>query len=159
MGVFSGLRQFLYPREFRIAPLKPFDLTTFLKVIAHRSDKDAAQNVNSESIQFLNELSNSFWRLNKKMLLPGSGEPEQAMRHTYTALAFIWNALMQAGITMREYTDSPYNPELSLVVLSCQEVSGINEPRVIETVKPAIFLHQHLIQPGEVIVGVPTNGS
>ena len=39
MSFFSCLRQFLFPPEFRITPIKSYDFNTILKVVANLPDK------------------------------------------------------------------------------------------------------------------------
>lgn len=160
MGMFSSLRQLFYPPEFRIAPIKPLDLTTYLKVIANLLDKnDIPETTRQESIQFLIDLSISFWRLRKMLLKPGTAQPLGNMRNAYNSLVSPWNSLTQAGIMIRDHTNLPYDSGLSLTVISVKETTGLTEPKVIETVKPSIYFQGSPIFNGEVIVGVPVSAA
>ncbi len=155
MSVLAYLRQFMYPPEFRISPMKPYDVNTILKVVANLPDKGISATFSQESIRFLSDLSLSLWRLEKRMIKPGADQPLDEMFHAYSSLTSIWNILIQAGVTVREHTGLLYESELPLVVLGYQEILGVSEPKIIQTIKPTVYLHGNPIQYGEVIVGLP----
>lgn len=160
MSMFSSLRQLFYPPEFRIAPMKPLDLTTYLKVIANLLNKNGiSQTTSEESLKFLIDLSIGFWRLRKTMLKPGTGQPLSNMRHAYNSLVSPWNSLTKAGIMIRDHTNLPYDSGLTLTVINFKETPGLTEPKVIETVKPSIYFEGNLVFNGEVIVGIPVSGT
>lgn len=154
MSIISGLRQYLYPPEFRIKPIKPYDLNTILKVVANLPDKGLSTTISKESISFLCDLSLCLWRLEKKLRKPGTDEPLDEMSNAYSSLASIWNILIQAGVTVREYTGLLFDSGLPLNVVGYQEEMGIIEPKILETIKPAVFLHGDPVQYGDVIVGI-----
>ncbi len=155
MSIFVGLRQFLYPPEFRINPIKSFDLNTILKVVANLPDKGLSLTISEESIRFLSDLSISLWRLEKKMVKPGTDQPLEEMSHAYSSLASIWNILIQAGVSVREYTGLSYDPGLPLVAIGYQVITRISKPKIVETIKPTVYLHGNPVQYGEIIVGTP----
>jgi len=155
MSFSAGLRQFMYPPEFRINPIKPYDLNTILKVIANLPDKGISTTFSAESIRFLSDLSLSLWRLEKKLTKPGTNQPLEGMSHAYSALTSIWNIVIQSGLTVREYTGLLYDPGLPVAVNGYEEIPEILESTIINTIKPAVFLHGNTVQPGEVIVGLP----
>lgn len=155
MSVLSYLRQFMYPPEFRINPMKTYDLNTILKVVANLPDKGISTTISEESIRFLSDLSLSLWRLEKKMTKPGADQPLEGMSHAYSCLTSIWNILIQAGVTVREHTGLLYEPGLPLVVIGYQEILEISEPKIMQTMKPTVYLHGNPVQYGEVIVGLP----
>lgn len=155
MNVLQSLRQFMYPPEFRISPMKPYDLNTILKVVANLPDKGLSTTISEESIRFLSDLSLSLWRLEKKMTKPGTNQPLDGMLHAYSSLTSIWNILIQAGVTVREHTGLLYEPGLPLAVIGYESNSEILEPTIIKTIKPTVYLHGNPVQYGEVIVGLP----
>lgn len=155
MNVLTCLRQFMYPPEFRINPMKPYDLNTILKVVANLPDKGLSTTISEESIRFLSDLSLSLWRLEKKMTKPGTDQPLDGMLHAYTSLTSIWNILIQAGVTVREHTGLLYEPRLPLAVMGYETISEISGPTIIKTMKPTVYLHGNPVQYGEVIVGLP----
>lgn len=155
MSILAALRQFIYPPEFRINPIKPYDLNTILKVVANLPDKRLSSTISKESIRFLSDLSLSLWRLEKKMIKPGTDQPLEGMSRAYSSVTSIWNILIQTGLTVREHTGLLYNPSLPLMVIGYKEISGILEPKVIQTIKPTVYLHGNPVQYGEVIVGIP----
>lgn len=155
MSILACLRQFMYPPEFRISPMKSYDVNTILKVIANLPDKGISTSISEESIRFLSDLSLSLWRLEKKMTKPGADQPLDEMTHAYACLTSIWNILIQAGVTVREHTGLLYESGLPLAVMGYEEIAGISEPTIIKTIKPAVYLHGNPVQYGEIIVGLP----
>lgn len=155
MSVFANLRQFLYPPEFRINLIKSYDLTTILKVVANLPDKKLSVTISDESIRFLSDLCVSLWRLEKKLIKPGSDQPLEEMARAYSSLTSIWNALIQAGVTVREHTGLVNDSGLPISVIGYQEIPGISKPKIIETIKPTVYLQGNPVQYGEVIVGIP----
>lgn len=155
MSVLSYLRQFIYPPEFRINSMKPYDLNTILKVVANLPDKGISTTISEESIRFLCDLSLSLWRLEKKMTKPGTDQPMEEMFHAYSCLTSIWNILIQSGVTVRDHTGLLYEPGLPLVIIEYQEISEISAPKIIRTIKPTVYLHGDPVQYGEAIVGLP----
>jgi hypothetical protein len=155
MSLISSLRQFFYPPEFRIKPIKPYDLNTIMKVVANLPDKGLSSSISEESIRFLCDLSLCLWRLEKKTTKPGSDEPLDKMSNAYSCVSSVWNILIQAGVTVREYTGLLYDSGFPLNVVGYQEVTGISEPKVLETIKPTVFLHGEPVQYGAIIVGIP----
>ena len=155
MSFFSCLRQFLFPPEFRITPIKSYDFNTILKVVANLPDKGISTTISEESIRFLCDLSLSLWRLEKKMTKPGAEQPLEGMSHAYTSLTSIWNILIQAGVTVREHTGLLYESRLPLTVMGYEEILGISEPTIVKTMKPTVYLQGNPVQYGEVIVGLP----
>lgn len=154
MSILAGLRQWLYPPEFRIYPVKSYDFNTILKVVANLPDKGLSSTINEESIRFLSDLSRSLWRLEKKMTKPGTDQPLEEMSRAYSSLTSIWNIIIQSGVSVREHTGLLYNSALPVEAIGYQEVLGISEPKIIETIKPTVYLHGNPVQYGEVVVGI-----
>ena len=72
-------------------------------------------------------------------------------------LEAVWDTLGQAGVEIRDHADEPV-PEygsLALEVLAYQPTPGLSRDKVIDTIKPSIYVDGHLLQMGQVIVGTP----
>ncbi len=154
MSVFTSLRQFFYPPEFRINTIKPYDLNTILKVVANLPDKGLSSTISEESIRFLSDLSLCLWRLEKKMTKPGTDEPLEEMSNAFSSLTSVWNILIQSGVSVREHTGLVFDSGLPLKVIGYQEILGMSEPKIIETIKPTVYLHGNPVEYGEVIIGI-----
>jgi hypothetical protein len=83
------------------------------------------------------------------------GEPSEGERKGLRHTATIEDSLGEIGLTVQDHDGIPFNSGSSLHVLAFQPVAGLTAERVIETVKPSVYYHGHLIQRGEVIVGAP----
>lgn len=108
-----------------------------------------------ELSRFFSDLGTNLWRLRRKMLDPQTGAPRKEMRvaHTYVERAF--KDLEGVKVEVRDHDNAQFDSGLALKVLDFQEVSGIEQETVIDTIKPSIFYRGEMIQMGEVIVGTP----
>lgn len=166
--MFSGFRQMLFPKEYRIGrPIWPASATVFLERMVQQpepsqpSPSEATVEVSpsllapTELVRLLCEVGTGLWRLRQKMFQPGTDRPLEEMRRAYRHLEFVWDALTQAGIEIQDHTDRPFDSGISLKVLAFQPTAGIGRERIIETIKPTIYFRNTRIQMGEVIVGTP----
>jgi hypothetical protein len=103
----------------------------------------------------LASLGTNLWRLRSRMLEPGGGQPRDEFRRLYRHVEALWDTLGGAGLKIVDHTDAPFDPGLSLKVISFEPQAGLARETVIETLRPTIFLRDRRIQIGEVIVGKP----
>ncbi|WP_119728140.1 nucleotide exchange factor GrpE [Thermomonospora amylolytica] len=98
----------------------------------------------------LAELATNVWRLHTRL---GRDEdtPRIVMRHLEGAL----DALADAGVEIRDHLGEPYDPGLTLEVLTLQPTPGLGREEVIETLRPSVYFRDRAIQRAEVIVGTP----
>jgi hypothetical protein len=163
MSFIAGVRQLLYPKEFRIAPLAwPDDLVSSLERLARSpapvetaasGQEDAASL--KERVRMLADVGTGLWRLRQKMVRPGTSEPLDDMRRAYRHLESVWDTLAQSGLEIQDHTDTLFDSGLSLKVIAFQPTPGLGREMVIETIKPTIYYKGQSIQMGEVIVGTP----
>lgn len=155
----DNLRQLHYPPEFRIEPsLWPQDILQKLQDLvtaasAPRPSKSAV--VETASTKLLAEIATNLWRLRQKILQPGTDQPLEEMRQVYRPFEAAWNTLLGAEIEILDHTGSPFNSGLLLHVLAFQPTPDIAQEIVIETIRPTVYYKRQIIQPGEVIVGMP----
>lgn len=158
-NLLRSVRQWRYPREFRIeAPAWNDEIQPELqRLIDALSTPLPAPIVFDEETyaHVLAEVATGMWRLREKMLQPGTDQPLEEMRRAYRSFESAWDALMEAGITMQDHTNSFFNAGMFLRVLAFQPTPGIQRETVIQTMRPSVYYKQQLIQPGEVIVGTP----
>ena len=157
----ADFRQMRFPKAFRIdAPAWPPELVESLAGYA-RAAADAARESQrrepdkSESMTFLAEVGTGLWRLKLRMLQPGTDRPLDEMRKAYRHLESTWDALSAAGLRIIDHTGMPFDAGLSIKVLAYQPTAGLARQRVLDTVKPTIYLRETRLQIGEVIVGTP----
>jgi hypothetical protein len=106
-------------------------------------------------MHFLADVGTGLWRIRNKMVKPGTNEPLEEMRRVYRHLESTLNILIEAGLEIQDHTDTPYDPGMSLRVLTFQPTERVDRETVIETIKPTIYYKGQSIQLGEVIVGTP----
>jgi hypothetical protein len=67
----------------------------------------------------------------------------------------LWESLEQAGLSIQDHTNQPFDSGQSLDVLAFQPTAGIDREVVIETIRPTVYLQDHRIQIGQIIVATP----
>jgi hypothetical protein len=158
MSFFSVIRQLRFPREFRIAPSPwPANLEELLLRLFDEMTRSKPQEQiwDQQLLPFLADIGTGLWRLRHKMVKPGTNQPLVEMQRPFRHLESVWDALIQAGVDIQDHTDKPFDPGMSLKVISYQPMPGLGRERVIETIKPTIYFKGKMIQMGEVIVGRP----
>lgn len=105
------------------------------------------------------EVLTGLWRLRGRLLKPGTEEPLEETKRAFRHFETAWDALVNAGYRVEDYTKQPFRTGLEVEVLAHEEVPGILSEIILETVKPGIFYNDVLIQRGEVIVGIPESQS
>jgi len=109
----------------------------------------------------LPDLCIGLWRLRRRMIDPDTGRPLEDMRKPFRHLESVWDTLAEAGVDIRDHTNElvPEYGSIGLNVLAYQPMPGISRERVIETVKPSIYVGERLVQMGQVIIGTPEKAS
>jgi hypothetical protein len=160
----GGLRQLLYPREFRIGkPLWPPDLVEMLdKLGSLRLTDDNVISTTSidptadkDRVRLLVDVGTGLWRLGQKMVEPGTDRPLETMRKAFRHWQSTWDALAEAGVEIQDHTGKPFDSGQELIPVLFQPTPGLERERILETVKPSIYYKGKRIQVGEVIVGKP----
>jgi hypothetical protein len=152
------LRQWVFPREFRIDAFAwPQELSTTLEALNMAGAVSAQPAQENVDIRSLAEIGTGLWRLQRKMLQPGTDQPLEEMRKAYRHLESTLAALERANIRIRDHTGEKIPPEgiLQLKILAYQPQAGISHNQIQETIKPTIYFKDQMIQMGEVIVSVP----
>jgi hypothetical protein len=93
----------------------------------------------------LAELATSVWRLRNKA---SNGPLERHVRA-------VVDALTDVGIETRRYDEVAFAPGLKVRVLAFQPTAGLEREQIIETIRPAVYLHGQPVRLAEVIVGTP----
>jgi len=163
MKISGELRQKRFPPEFRI-PEAPWseDAIEQLEQIAqeitkelHEKEAQAGRRSSAGHGAFLAEVGTGLWRLRQKMLQPGTDKPLEEMRRAYRHFESVWDALARDGVKIYDHTGEDFDAGRSIKVLAYQPTTGLSRERVLETIKPTIYINDDRVQMGEVIVGTP----
>jgi hypothetical protein len=167
------IRQFLFPREFRIDrsayPKEVRGLMTgaiqhFLKnwppPAAPVAPVPAVPKQDNQRLLFLADVATGLWRMRRNMVPAGSprlmeARPIEEMRKPFRWLVSVWDALKENGIEIQDHTGDLYDSGQLLKAPAFEPVPGLKEETVIDTIKPSIYLDGKMIQMGEVVVGTP----
>jgi hypothetical protein len=149
----ADIRQWQFPREFRIRPpVWTKDASEQLKEIAELLAKPEGAGPN---LALLADVGTGLWRLKGRMVDPDTGHPPEQMRRAYRHFESVWDALTNEGVKIYDHTGEPFEPGRAIDVMSFQPTPGLARDTIIETIKPTIYFREHLVQTGEVIVGTP----
>ncbi|WNV85578.1 hypothetical protein [Umezawaea sp. Da 62-37] len=93
----------------------------------------------------------NLWRARKRIAREDSRGARQVGRYLLASQ----EALDSAGVVVQDHDGDDYHPGLSLEVLVFQEEPELKGEKVLETVRPSIYLGDRRIRMGQVIVGRP----
>ena len=111
------------------------------------------------NLSILSDLGYAVWRLRQKMFDHESGAPKEEFRQLSRHVATISDRLADIGLQIQDHTGDIFDSGQSLEVLAFQPTPGVSGERVIETVRPTLYLSGHRILKGQVIVGIPENST
>ncbi|MGO4884398.1 MAG: hypothetical protein ACLP59_26790 [Bryobacteraceae bacterium] len=168
MQLTETLRQLRFPPEFRIAaPTDDGDSEELLKHIAKLLEGIAATppqppdepDAEHQRTKFLADLATGIWRLRNKMVDPATGRPLEEMRRAYRPFESVWDLLASARVQVLDHTGEDFHPGKTLKALAFEPHPGFRKQKVLETIKPTVYVGEEFAQMGEVIVGTPEEGN
>jgi len=156
----AALRQWTFPREFRIAAPPPHsDVTIPTPKTRPGQVVPPPAAAAQPDLRSLAAVATGLWRLQRKMRAPDGDRPTEEMRRAYRHLESTWDALAEAGVKIQDHTGMTYDSGLMLKVAAFQPTAGITREKVSETIKPSVYYQGRSIQTGEVIVATPEDPS
>lgn len=99
----------------------------------------------------LAEAATALWRARRKL----AGAEDRVARQAGRFLSASQDALDAAGVLVQDHDRIPFGSGMALEVLLFQDEPDLDVERVVETVRPSIYLTGRRIQMGQVIVGRP----
>ncbi|MGW4482903.1 hypothetical protein ACWEOE_03595 [Amycolatopsis sp. NPDC004368] len=93
----------------------------------------------------------AFWRARKKL----TGVQDRVARQAGRYLSASQEALDAAGVRIQDHDGIAFDSGLALEALLFQDEPRLVSERVVETVRPSVYLAGRRIQMGQVIVGCP----
>lgn len=121
-------------------------------------DSQSSEQPSQEIVSLLKlfaDVTTGIWRTKQKMIQPGTEQPYEEMRKAYRPLAATFDILYQAGLEIKDWTDTPYATGMIEKVIAFEPSKNVFREMVIETIKPTILYKGQLLQNGEIIVGIP----
>ena len=162
------LRQRFYPPAFRIAAgvtkganeieTSLAEIQAALEALAANTATPVVSHVSqaTDDEKFMADLATRLWRIREKMLDPGTGQPLKSVERSYRHLERLIAELEDKGIRIEDKTGDPYDPGMAVKVVSSEPTEGILRELVKETVEPAVYREDRLIQPAQIVVGTPS---
>jgi hypothetical protein len=102
-------------------------------------------------------VATALWRMRNRMVVPGTDRPPPELRALFRHLESAWDALRDTGIEVQSHDGLATDPGLALSVVAYQPTPGLDCDRVLETIRPTVYLNGRTIQQGEVVVGTPVD--
>lgn len=65
------------------------------------------------------------------------------------------SALDGAGLVVQDHDGADFDAGLALIAVAFQPTAGLARERVLETLRPSVYLGETHLQRGEVVVGIP----
>ncbi len=161
----GSLRQFIFPKEFRIAkPLWPVDFKESLAGLIQQIEDESTRNISAEEsgassnldkVELLADVATGLWRARKNLVVKGSDTPREGMSKVFRHVQSIYDALEVAGMQIRDHTREKWADGRSINVVAFQPMPELSQETIIETIKPSVFYNDKHIQKAQVIVGTP----
>jgi hypothetical protein len=102
------------------------------------------------------KVATELWRLRRQLGPAGSPATPEA-RRALRRLDAAGDVLAAAGVEVQDHDGAAYDSGQNLTVLAFEDTEGLTEERVIQTLRPTVYLAGQLAQAGEVIVGTPAS--
>ncbi|MDT3438452.1 MULTISPECIES: hypothetical protein [unclassified Pseudofrankia] len=161
-GIAATARQWRYPREFRIPPPRwPSALAALSDTLARPAvspGRDAAPaaapDVAALEPRDIARVATELWRL-RRQLTPAGAPVAPEARRALRRLDAVGDVLAAAGVEVQDHDGAPYDSGQNLMVLAFEQTDGLTDERVVQTLRPSVYLGGRLAQAGEVIVGTP----
>ena len=97
----------------------------------------------------------SLWKAELRWSKADPTEQVGSLKHLGRNLQAGIDALHVAGFEIKDHTNERYSEGTRVEILAFQPVEGIDQPIVIETLKPTIYFMGSLLRRGQIIVGKP----
>ena len=162
LAILGSIRQFRYPREYRIGQVRmpPGARRAVREALRSALSPPASLPLPGSPLQadsrFIEELCTRLWRLDQRFAKLRSGDESPELQQLENRFADVQDVLRAAGFELHDYTGQRYDPGLTVRVLTYQPTAGIaaGQEIILETIKPTVYYHGRLLASGEVIVGV-----
>jgi hypothetical protein len=168
--LYGHLRQMLYPRDFRIHSGGPDSadaeihrvIQSLSERISNISEKDLnqtgdAQTNLQEDDSFVADLATRLWRIRQSLEKVGAEGSISGVERGYRHLERLFSFLEQIGIRVVDKTGEFYDAGMAIKVVSSEPIVGIRREIIKETVLPAVYRDDRLIQNAQVVVGLPAS--
>lgn len=140
--------------DFRIDPVDWQKELPELKLVAVDGAALRAVEHNKVITAFC-EIAIHAWRAERRMKDKLSGEIREEHKATYRSIAGIMSTLAGFGLELKDREGDAYDYGLPEKVVAAEKRVGLSRELVAETIRPSIFLHGQLAQPGEIVIAVP----
>ncbi len=161
--IVDGAWQMTHPGPFRIAE-SPDLIGVSKDVLCTQGDVPSAgptvQNMDADFrhvLQTMATVATALWRVRTKLDSESKAELPTELRHLPRHVQAAWDALASGGIEVLDPRGQRYVPGMAVNPITFQPVEGVGTEIIHETIKPAVFYKDLMIQRADVIVARPVD--
>lgn len=168
----AEIRQWGFPREFRIAagggnvPTAAIGpviqaLQTAVEQLSNPEAQRRLQDPRSiDDDAFMADLATRLWRIREAMRQPNSEEPVAGAERSHRHVDRFFSRLEEDyHIRVEDKTGDPYDVGMNMLVVTSEPTDGVTREFIKETLLPAVYRGNRLIQQANVIVAAPAAGT
>ena len=159
----ANMRQLMQPPAYRIAAPAPCERTSRPPTV---DGGEAGVVKGGESLvpeertmQTLASVATALWRARTKLTEDAQANLPPELRHLPRHIHAAWDALTAGGVQVEDPTGQQYVAGMAVNVLTFQPLEGIDCDTIHETIKPAVYCDDKLIQRADIIVARPPQDS
>jgi len=159
------VRQLMQPPAFRIT-LPQMHAESFARQSGGerrpaecKSEPFSADEQLEVAMKTLAGVATAIWRAKLKLDAKSQAELPSELRHLPRHIQTAWDALASGHIQVYDPTGQRYVPGMAVNALTFQPLESTSTEIIHETIKPAVYFRDMLIQRADVIVGRPSGES
>jgi len=163
----QNARQWMQPPAYRIAaPTQDENTQQSTANMNHSEQSKTVEGISSSpeeqltsAMKTLAAVATAVWRAKDKLDEDAQGSLPSELRHLPRHIQAAWDALAAGQIEIEDMTGQRYVPGMAVNVLTFQPLEGIGCETIHETIKPAVYCNDKLIQRSDIIVARPAQES
>ena len=151
----ESVRQLMQPAAFRIAAPEESER----KAEAHNADDStpaSAEDQLNAALKTIAAVATAVWRAKTKLDTEAEAELPDELRNLPRHIQSAWDALEAGKIQVDDPTGRRYVPGMAVNTLTIQPLEGVTFEVIHETIRPAVYFSDALIQRADVIIARPT---
>jgi hypothetical protein len=137
-----------FPNDFRITLPEQIDISKHVALKQAPTSK-----YNDEIIDMAKDLGTLIWRIRRRLQSPEI--TSKVTNKISLDMDSVLSTLTNNGIEIKDHTGDDYYDGMALHVIASQPLDGLDNKRIIETLRPTIYYQNKIVQRGEVLVGIP----
>lgn len=152
-----------FPKEIRIKTVNTPDeiqslfveISKLLPLLEGHYNEGAIEKEDKTILNLFAEVCVGLWRSRNKLIDPGTNLPSNESPRALRSIETTLDHLKMNGFEIKDRINEPYVVGMIEKVIAWENTVGIDNEKIIETIKPTIIYKDQVLRVGEIIVGVP----